>query len=51
MSILKTSGLAKTYGMNETEVRALNNINLEINKGEFVVIAGKVEVEKVHFFI
>jgi putative ABC transport system ATP-binding protein len=29
------------YGENETEVKALSNINLEINKGEFVVIVGK----------
>lgn len=41
MSILKIKNLNKVYGKDETEVKALNNINLEINKGEFVVIVGK----------
>lgn len=41
MSILKIKNLTKIYGQEETEVKALNSINLEINKGEFVVIVGK----------
>lgn len=41
MSILKIKNLSKVYGENETEVKALSHINLEINKGEFVVIVGK----------
>lgn len=41
MSILKIKNLSKVYGENETEVKALSDINLEINKGEFVVIVGK----------
>ncbi|WP_250675856.1 ABC transporter ATP-binding protein [Paraclostridium ghonii] len=41
MPILKIKNLNKVYGKDETEVKALNNINLEINKGEFVVIVGK----------
>lgn len=41
MSILKIENLSKVYGENETEVKALSHINLEINKGEFVVIVGK----------
>ncbi|GAA0701133.1 ABC transporter ATP-binding protein [Paraclostridium ghonii] len=41
MSILKMKNLNKVYGKDETEVKALNNINLEINKGEFAVIVGK----------
>lgn len=41
MAILKIEGLTKIYGKEETEVKALNNINLEINKGEFIVIVGK----------
>ncbi len=40
MSILKTSGLAKTYGMNETAVKALKPTDLEIKEGEFVAIVG-----------
>ncbi|MDM8129533.1 ABC transporter ATP-binding protein [Paraclostridium benzoelyticum] len=41
MSILKIKNLSKVYGENETEVKALSHINLEINKCEFVVIVGK----------
>lgn len=41
MSILKIKNLSKVYGENETEVKALSHINLEINKGEFAVIVGK----------
>ncbi|GAA0775682.1 ABC transporter ATP-binding protein [Clostridium subterminale] len=40
MSILRTSGLAKTYGMNETAVKALKPTDLEIKEGEFVAIVG-----------
>ncbi len=40
-AILKTVHLNKTYGKNENEVRALQNANLKINKGEFVTIVGK----------
>jgi len=38
--MLKTSGLAKTYGMNETAVKALKPTDLEIKEGEFVAIVG-----------
>lgn len=41
MKILEIKNLNKIYGEKETEVKALNQINLEINKGEFVVIVGK----------
>ncbi|MFR6017829.1 MAG: ABC transporter ATP-binding protein [Paraclostridium sordellii] len=41
MSILKVKNLNKIYGKDETKVKALNDINFEINKGEFVVIVGK----------
>lgn len=40
MSMLKTSGLAKTYGMNETAVKALKPTDLEIKEGEFLAIVG-----------
>ena len=33
--------LNKIYGKSETEVKALSQINLKINSGEFVVIVGK----------
>lgn len=41
MCILKIKNLSKIYGENENKVKALTDINLEINKGEFVVILGK----------
>ncbi|CEN30895.1 ABC transporter ATP-binding protein [[Clostridium] sordellii] len=41
MKILNIINLNKIYGKDETEVKALNDINLEINKGDFVVIVGK----------
>ncbi|HBI93892.1 MAG: ABC transporter ATP-binding protein [Terrisporobacter othiniensis] len=40
MEILKIENLCKTYGKNEAKVDALKNINLSINKGEFVAIVG-----------
>ncbi|MBV4418982.1 ABC transporter ATP-binding protein [Clostridium tyrobutyricum] len=40
MEILKVENLTKTYGLGENRVEALKNINLSINKGEFVVIVG-----------
>lgn len=40
MEILKVEGLNKTYGKGENKVEALKNVNLSINKGEFVAIVG-----------
>ena len=39
-SILKTSGLRKYYGKGETMVKALDGIDLEIEKGKFTAIIG-----------
>ncbi|AUA37778.1 ABC transporter ATP-binding protein [Clostridioides difficile] len=41
MKILYTENLSKHYGKGENLVRALDNVNLEINEGEFVAIIGK----------
>lgn len=38
--IIKTKQLSKTYGSDNNKVIALNNVNLEINSGEFVSIIG-----------
>ncbi len=38
--ILKTENLCKNYGKRNTLVKALDNINLNIKKGEFVAIVG-----------
>jgi putative ABC transport system ATP-binding protein len=40
MSLIKVENLNKIYGSGETEVKALNNVNLTIEKGEFVAIIG-----------
>lgn len=40
MAILETINLGKIYGKKETEVYALRDANLKINKGEFVAIVG-----------
>ncbi|OCA97603.1 ABC transporter ATP-binding protein [Clostridium beijerinckii] len=40
MSILETKGLKKYYGIKPNVVKALDNVNLEINDGEFVGIVG-----------
>ena len=40
MEILRVENLCKTYGKNETLVKALDGISFSINKGEFVAIVG-----------
>lgn len=40
MSILKGINLLKTYGKESNTVKALDNVNIEINEGEFVAIVG-----------
>lgn len=40
MSILKAENLVKIYGQGENKVKALNNVSLEIEEGEFVSIVG-----------
>ncbi len=40
MEILRVENLCKTYGKNETLVKALDGISFSVNKGEFVAIVG-----------
>lgn len=40
MSILKTEKLVKVYGQGSNIVKALDNVSIEINEGEFVAIIG-----------
>ncbi|MDS0526851.1 ABC transporter ATP-binding protein [Clostridium sp. SHJSY1] len=40
MIIIKTENLSKVYGKKDNKVIALNNVNIEIEKGEFVAIIG-----------
>ena len=40
-TILKTRNLCKYYGSGENEVKALQDVNIEIERGEFVAVVGK----------
>lgn len=40
MELVKVMDICKGYGKGETRVEALKNINLTINKGEFIAIVG-----------
>ena len=40
MTILSTHDLKKVYGSGESEVRALDAVNFQVEKGEFVAIVG-----------
>lgn len=40
MKILKTVNLTKVYGTDETAVCALDSVNLEVMRGEFVAVVG-----------
>ena len=40
MRILETKDLRKIYGSGDTEVRALDGVNLQIENGEFVAVVG-----------
>ena len=40
MAILETKDLKKIYGSGETEVHALDGVNLTVKKGEFVAVVG-----------
>ncbi len=39
-SIIRLSGVSKTYRTKEIETQALENVNLEVDKGEFMSIMG-----------
>jgi len=38
--VLKAENVSKTYAMGKRQVRALSDLNLQVNKGEFVAIMG-----------
>lgn len=40
MALIEVKNLSKVYGSGEAEVKALKNINLNIEQGEFVAIVG-----------
>lgn len=40
MNILETINLSKIYGLGETQVHALDEVNISVEKGEFLAIVG-----------
>jgi putative ABC transport system ATP-binding protein len=40
MKILEVKNLSKTYGKNDTMVKALDNVSFSVEQGEFVAIIG-----------
>ncbi|MCB2342800.1 ABC transporter ATP-binding protein [Clostridium estertheticum] len=40
MNVLKTENLVKIYGQEPTIIKALNDVSIEVNEGEFVAIIG-----------
>ena len=40
MEIVRTENLSRTYGSGENVVRAIDDVNLKIEKGEFIAIVG-----------
>ena len=40
MEVLRTENLKKYYGSSETMVRALDGVDLSVERGEFVAIVG-----------
>ncbi len=40
MSYIKFSDVKKTYRVGEVDIKALDGVDFEINKGEFVIVAG-----------
>lgn len=40
MSIIKIESISKYYGAGDNEVKALDNVSLEIQEGEFIAITG-----------
>ena len=40
MTVLETRALRKIYGAGDTEVHALDGVDLSVEKGEFVAVVG-----------
>lgn len=40
MQILRTNNLCKTYGSGNTKVAAVDNVNLTLQKGEYISVVG-----------
>lgn len=47
--MIKLTGINKIYRTNEIETVALENVNLEVNKGEFLSIMGPFRLRQIYF--
>ena len=50
MSILELQNVRKIYGEKENQVKALQNVNMQVEEGEFVAIVGTFRQRQVHTF-
>ena len=50
MELLRVEHLSKIYGAGENQVKALDDVSLSVEKGEFVAIVGAA-LENPHCFI
>lgn len=51
MELLRVEHLSKIYGAGENQVKALDDVSLSVEKGEFVAIVGASGSGKPHCFI
>ena len=49
--IVELKNVSKVYKAGEKEFKALDDIDLSINKGEFVVVLGHQVLENLHYLI
>lgn len=48
MELLRVEHLSKIYGAGENQVKALDDVSLSVEKGEFVAIVGASGSRKIH---
>ncbi len=48
--MIKLTGINKIYRTNEIETVALENVNLEVNKGEFFEYYGPFRLRQIYFY-
>lgn len=48
MELLRVEHLSKIYGAGENQVKALDDVSLSVEKGEFVAIVGGERLRKIH---
>ena len=51
LPVFQTSNLKKVYRTEEVETTALDNVNLNVNEGEFVAIMGPAAIRVYEMFL